>query len=139
MFGAIAAGNAVQFGPDIGRAGQAADKIFTMIDTPSQINALYNYNKKDLNKDEMKGEIQFHDVWFRYPTRKSEWILRNLNMKLKANETVALVGESGCGKSTCVQLLLRFYDVNKGKITLDGVDIRNYVVSDLRKAMGLVQ
>ncbi len=87
----------------------------------------------------MRGEIQFQDVWFRYPTRKGEWVLRNLNMRLRANETVALVGESGCGKSTVVQLLLRFYDVNKGRITLDGIDIRNYVVSDLRKAMGLVQ
>jgi ABC-type multidrug transport system fused ATPase/permease subunit len=60
-------------------------------------------------------------------------------MKININETVALVGESGCGKSTVVQLLLRFYDVDHGKITLDGVDIKEYNVADLRKVMGLVQ
>ena len=60
-------------------------------------------------------------------------------MKINIHETVALVGESGCGKSTVVQLLLRFYDVDHGKILLDGVDIREYNVADLRRVMGLVQ
>lgn len=59
-------------------------------------------------------------------------------MKINAKETVALVGESGCGKSTIVSLLLRFYDVNFGKILIDGVDIKDYSLSDLRRAMGLV-
>ena len=77
-------------------------------------------------------------MWFRYPTRRNEWVLRGLSMRISAQETVALVGESGCGKSTCVALLLRFYDVDEGRILLDGTDIREYDVSDLRKAMGLV-
>ena len=59
-------------------------------------------------------------------------------MKIRPQETVALVGESGCGKSTIVSLLLRFYDVNAGKILLDGVDIKEYNLADLRKNMGLV-
>jgi ABC-type multidrug transport system fused ATPase/permease subunit len=61
-----------------------------------------------------------------------------LNLKIRRNETVALVGESGCGKSTIVSLILRFYDANKGTILLDGVDIRDYKVADLRRAMGFV-
>lgn len=59
-------------------------------------------------------------------------------MKIRAYETVALVGESGCGKSTIVSLLLRFYDVNYGKILIDGINIKEYNLVDLRKAMGLV-
>jgi ABC-type multidrug transport system fused ATPase/permease subunit len=78
-------------------------------------------------------------VWFRYPTRKNDWVLKGLNMKIRPNETVALVGESGCGKSTIVSLVLRFYDVNEGRILVDGVDVREYDLADLRKAMGLVQ
>jgi ATP-binding cassette subfamily B (MDR/TAP) protein 1 len=64
--------------------------------------------------------------------------LKGLNLKIKPNETVALVGESGCGKSTIVSLILRFYTVNKGRILLDGIEISEYKISDLRKAMGLV-
>ncbi len=85
-----------------------------------------------------KGEIEFKNVWFRYPYRKTEWILKNLNLKIKANETVALVGESGCGKSTIVQLIFRFYDANQGVVLLDGNDIKDYDLNDLRKNMGLV-
>ena len=65
-------------------------------------------------------------MWFRYPTRKNDWILKGLNLKIRPNETVALVGESGCGKSTLVSLIMRFYDVDSGFISLDGVDIREY-------------
>jgi ABC-type multidrug transport system fused ATPase/permease subunit len=65
-------------------------------------------------------------------------VLRGLSLTLKPNESVALVGESGCGKSTIVSLLLRFYDVNFGRILLDGKDIREYPVKELRAYMGLV-
>ena len=65
--------------------------------------------------------------------------MRGLSLTLHPNESVALVGESGCGKSTFVSLLLRFYDVNYGRILLDGVDIRDYSVKILRSLMGLVQ
>jgi ABC-type multidrug transport system fused ATPase/permease subunit len=77
-------------------------------------------------------------VWFRYPTRKNEWVLKGLNLTIHANETVALVGESGCGKSTMVSLILRFYDVDHGRILLDGRDIREYDVATLRRGLGLV-
>lgn len=65
-------------------------------------------------------------MWFRYPTRKNDWVLKGLNLKIMPNETIALVGESGCGKSTLVSLLMRFYDADYGRITIDGIDIKDY-------------
>ena len=111
------------------------------MDLPSEINAREEHNqegKKIVDPKTFKGEIKFENVWFRYPTRKNDWVLKGLNMHIKPNETVALVGESGCGKSTTVQLILRFYDVNDGRILIDGVDVRDYDLVSLRKAMGLV-
>lgn len=87
----------------------------------------------------MKGEIEFKNVWFRYPTRKQDWVLKGLNLKINHKEVVALVGESGCGKSTIVQLIYRFYDVDFGDILLNGINIKEYPVHSLRKRMGLVQ
>jgi ABC-type multidrug transport system fused ATPase/permease subunit len=113
------------------------------MDIPSEINAVEQVDnlqlKKIKNSEEFRGDIEFQNVWFRYPTRKNDWVLKGLNLKISKNETVALVGESGCGKSTLVSLLLRFYDVNEGRILIDGVDIKEYNLADLRKTMGLVQ
>lgn len=94
--------------------------------------------RRIIDEGKFVGEIEFRNVWFRYPTRKNDWILKGLNLSIRANETVALVGESGCGKSTLVSLLLRFYDVDEGEILVDGVDIRDYNLKDLRMMMGLV-
>ena len=140
MFGAMAAGQAQQFGPDIGKAKTSAAKIFGITDIPSQINAMQQEgeNKKVADPKSFRGEIQFQDVWFRYPTRRNDWVLKGLNLHIKPNETVALVGESGCGKSTTVQLILRFYDVDAGRILVDGVDVRDWNLNSLRRCMGLV-
>ena len=86
----------------------------------------------------MKGTIEFKDVWFRYPTRKGEFVLKGLSLTIEPNESVALVGESGCGKSTFVNLMMRFYDPDFGQILLDGVDIKEYNLHDLRNAISLV-
>jgi len=77
-------------------------------------------------------------VWFRYPTRTEDFVLRGLNITVNPGESVALVGESGCGKSTFVNLMMRFYDVDHGEILLDGVNIKNINLHDLRKAVSLV-
>lgn len=66
------------------------------------------------NVEEVKGKIEFKNVWFRYPTRKEDFVLKGLNITVNPNEQVALVGESGCGKSTFVNLLMRFYDIDDG-------------------------
>jgi ABC-type multidrug transport system fused ATPase/permease subunit len=85
-----------------------------------------------------KGRIEFRHVSFRYPTRDVE-VLRNVSFTVEPNEMVALVGHSGSGKSTCVQLLERFYDVTAGVILLDGVDIRDVDPRWLHRQIGLVQ
>ena len=91
-----------------------------------------------LDLSTVKGKIEFKDVWFRYPTRKEQFVLRGLNITINPNENVALVGESGCGKSTFVNLMMRFYDVDHGEILLDGQDIRELNLHDLRRAISLV-
>lgn len=82
--------------------------------------------------------IEFKNVWFRYPTRKEDFVLKGLNLKINPNETVALVGESGCGKSTFVNLMMRFYDVDFGEILIDGRNIKEYNLHSLRRHISLV-
>lgn len=143
MFAASQAGTAAGFGPDMGKAEAAAKKIFKIIESPSVINAIKideDKTKKRINdpEREITGKIEFKDVWFRYPTRKQEFVLKGLNITINPNESVALVGESGCGKSTFVNLMMRFYDCDQGEILLDGVNIKDYNLHDLRKAISLV-
>lgn len=88
--------------------------------------------------NEVKGEIEFHDVRFAYPSRLEIDVFKGMSLKVPAGKTVALVGTSGGGKSTTVHLLERFYDVKSGSITLDGVDIRKLNLKWLREQIGLV-
>ena len=80
-------------------------------------------------------QITYHDVWFKY---RENWVIQNIKLEIPKGKTVALVGQSGSGKSTLVDLLPRFYDVQKGKITIDGTDIRQAKVHDIRQLMGIV-
>jgi ATP-binding cassette, subfamily B, bacterial MsbA len=82
-----------------------------------------------------KGSIEYSQVHFKY---RNDFVLQNINLKLEKGKTIALVGHSGSGKSTLVDLLPRFYDVTHGKILIDGTDIRNFKVDDLRGLMGIV-
>lgn len=142
MFGASHAGTAQSFGPDIGKARGAADKIFKIIEYPSKIDAIAIDEEKDKiripDTEKLQGRIEFKDVWFRYPTRKQDFVLKGLSLVINPEENVALVGESGCGKSTFVNLLMRFYDIDHGEILLDGVNIKDYNLHDLRNAISLV-
>jgi ABC-type multidrug transport system fused ATPase/permease subunit len=97
-----------------------------------------NTSKIKLKLEEVRGLIEFRNVWFRYPTRKEDFVFRGLNIKIMPSESVALVGESGCGKSTFVNLLMRFYDVDNGEILLDGINIKDINLHDLRTAISLV-
>lgn len=123
------------------KAEIAAKKIFKIIETKSQINAVAmdeDKSQKIVAEKDVQGCIEFKDVWFRYPTRKEEFVLKGLSIKVNPNESVALVGESGCGKSTFVNLLMRFYDVDSGEILLDGINIKEYNLHCLRKYISLV-
>lgn len=126
----------------MGKAKAAAEKIFKIIEHPSAINAVAIDDQKGMktisDPEQIKGKIEFRDVWFRYPTRKEDFVLRGLNITINPKEQVALVGESGCGKSTFVNLLMRFYEVDFGQIYLDDVNIKDYNLHDLRKAISLV-
>nr|XP_043617816.1 putative multidrug resistance protein [Erigeron canadensis] len=86
----------------------------------------------------VKGELEFKDVDFAYPSRPESLVLKNVNLKIETGQTVGLVGQSGSGKSTIVNLLERFYDPIKGEILLDGVNIKSLQVKWLRSQMGLV-
>lgn len=85
-----------------------------------------------------RGEVQFHDVWFRY-SDDGPWVLKGVSFTAAPGRTLALVGHTGAGKTTIISLLLRFYDVTKGRITVDGVDVREIPLDDLRKLIGFVQ
>lgn len=92
---------------------------------------------KPVKVKEVKGEIKFERVSFSYPD-SNEAVLKNFNLLIKPGASIAFIGRSGAGKTTLVRLLLRFYDVNQGKITLDGVDIKDFSKSQLRSFIGIV-
>lgn len=139
FFGASQAGTAMSMGPDIGKARVAATNVFKIIEQPSKVNAVaQDSDSAYISADNIQGIIEFKDVWFRYPSRKEDFVLRGLNIKINPNESIALVGESGCGKSTMVNLLMRFYDVDFGDIFIDGRNIKEYNLHSLRKKISLV-
>lgn len=124
IFGAFGAGQASSYGPDVAKGKAAGTKIFKITETPSEINAFDVPPAESLPiPAEFKGKIEFRNVWFRYPTRPKQWVLRGLNLTINPMDNIALVAESGQGKSTIVLLLLRFYEPQFGEILIDGVNI----------------
>ncbi|NXQ65649.1 ABCBB protein, partial [Quiscalus mexicanus] len=114
----------------------AATNIFETIDKKPTIDCM---SEDGYKLDKVRGEIEFHNVTFNYPSRPDIKILDNLNMVVKAGETTAFVGSSGAGKSTTIQLIQRFYDPTDGMITLDGHDIRSLNIQWLRSQIGVVE
>ncbi|XP_014454952.2 bile salt export pump [Alligator mississippiensis] len=114
----------------------AATGIFETIDEKPTIDSM---SENGYKLDKVKGEIEFHNVTFYYPSRPEVKILDNLNMVIKSGETTAFVGPSGAGKSTAVQLIQRFYDPSEGMVTLDGHDIRSLNIRWLRSQIGIVE
>ena len=126
-------------GGDVAEGNRCGVEILTYMNTKSQIDAVeLKENSKPIDMETFKGEIEFRDVWFRYPTRKNQWVFKGLNLTIPAGNSIGIVGESGCGKSTFISLVLRFYDPQFGQILLDGVDIKELNVKTLRKTMGFV-
>ncbi|KAI3790865.1 hypothetical protein L2E82_04252 [Cichorium intybus] len=132
---AVGVSQSGSFVPDSGKAKNAAASVFGLLDQKSKID--YS-DKSGTRLKKVKGHIKFVHVNFKYPSRPDIQIFKDLNLTIRSGQTVALVGESGSGKSTVVSLLQRFYDVDSGQITLDGVDIRKLKVRWLRQQMGLV-
>ncbi|XP_044491203.1 ABC transporter B family member 11-like [Mangifera indica] len=121
--------------PDSSKAKGAVASIFAIIDRQSKIDSS---DDSGTTLENFKGEIELRHVSFKYPLRPDVQILRDLSLAIHAGKTVALVGESGCGKSTVISLLQRFYDPDAGRITLDGVEIQKLKLKWLRQQMGLV-
>ena len=109
-------------------------KFLELYDFPVKIKSLKNYIPK-----EIKGKINFKNVTFSYPLRPESNILNNLTFNIESGKTLAICGFSGSGKTTISNLLERFYDVNKGNIYIDDVDIRDYNIEYLRKNIGIVE
>lgn len=119
------------------RAGVSANRIDEIIKTEPVIKDNENITNNDLNVQEMKGEVTFHDVAFRYPGADEDAI-QNISFTASPGKTTAIIGSTGCGKSTLLHLIPRFYDVTKGKITIDGIDIRTIPQKKLRDMLGFV-
>ena len=135
IFGAQSAGTIFSFAPDMGKSKQAAQELKTLFD---RVPSIDTWSKDGEAVDEIEGTIEFRDVHFRYPTRPEQPVLRGLNLTVRPGQYVALVGASGCGKSTTIQLLERFYDPLSGGVFVDGQDISRYNVNDYRKFLALV-
>nr|XP_049698231.1 ATP-dependent translocase ABCB1 isoform X1 [Helicoverpa armigera]XP_049698232.1 ATP-dependent translocase ABCB1 isoform X2 [Helicoverpa armigera] len=118
-----------------GSARGAGAQIFNMIDNIPTINPLLNRGTTPPN---IQGNIELKNVIFHYPSRPDVPVLKGINISVKRGQSVALVGHSGCGKSTIIQLISRFYDVIDGSVAIDGHDVRDLSVRWLRDQIGLV-
>jgi ABC-type multidrug transport system fused ATPase/permease subunit len=123
--GAIGAGVAVSQMPSISKAKKSAREVFGIIEEKSLIDVKSTCHMT--SSTIKKGTIVFENVSFKYPSR-NKFILKNFSLRIKGNESVALVGHSGSGKSTIAALLLRFYNKSLGKILVDGEEIQSYSV-----------
>lgn len=112
-----------------------AERIFEMLDEQPEPNV--SLGEPRSLPAQVKGEIRFEHVWFAY--HDEDWVLRDVSFTIKPGQTVAFVGATGAGKSTVIQLLNRFYDIQKGSIKLDGIDIRSISLDELRKWISIVQ
>jgi len=109
----------------------SSERVFKVLDTHEFIE-----NKGTIDARHIKGDIEFKNVWFAY--NNEDWILKNISFEVKQGQTIALVGATGAGKSSVINLLNRLYEYNKGSITIDGIDLHDYELSSLRKNIGVV-
>ena len=119
---------------EVQQAAGAVERIFELLATQPQIKAPSSPQTLPV----ARGEVQFDNVTFEYPMRPGVSALRNFSLSIKPGETVALVGPSGAGKTTVFQLLQRFFDVQGGRVLIDGVDLRNADPKDIRERLALV-
>jgi ATP-binding cassette, subfamily B, multidrug efflux pump len=116
----------------------ASERIFKLLDEPLTIQP----GTKIIPLEASRGEIEFRNVWFAYRggenPKEEDWVLRDVSFRVASGQNVAIVGHTGAGKTTVIQLLLRFYDIQRGEILLDGVNIRDLDLQALRRMFGIV-
>ncbi len=116
----------------------ASERIFKLLDEP----VLVESDPNAVPLDHPRGEIEFRNVWFSYRNvaepADEDWVLRDVSFRVEPGQTIAIVGHTGAGKTTLISLLLRFYDIQRGQILLDGKDIRLIELQDLRRQFGIV-
>ncbi|XP_021738589.1 ABC transporter B family member 11-like [Chenopodium quinoa] len=134
-FSAIGISQSSSFATDSSKAKDAAASVFAILDRKSKIDSS---DESGMTLDNVKGELALQHVNFLYPSRPDIQIFQDLSLTIHSGQTVALVGESGCGKSTVISLLQRFYDPISGCITLDGIELKKFQLKWLRQQMGLV-
>ena len=135
IFGAQSAGTVFSFAPDMGKAKSAARDLKILFDRKPAIDT---WSTEGESVADVEGHIEFRDVHFRYPTRPEQPVLRGLNLTVKPGQYVALVGASGCGKSTTIALLERFYDPLAGGVFVDGKEISTLNLNEYRQFLALV-
>ncbi|KAK9449525.1 P-loop containing nucleoside triphosphate hydrolase protein [Limtongia smithiae] len=135
VFGSQSAGIMFSYAPDMGKAFQAAQNIKALFELQPQIDTWSDEGDVPQN---VQGEVVFKNVHFRYPTRPQVPVLRGLNLRIKPGQFAALVGSSGCGKSTTIGLMEQFYSPLAGQILLDGHDISLFNINEYRKQIALV-
>ena len=116
------------------RAAVSAGRIEEVLSTEPSIK---NPEKPEKFREDMKGMVEFKNVFFKYPGAE-EYVLENINFKVMPGQTVGIIGRTGSGKSTLVNLIMRFYDVTEGQVLVNGVDVRSVRVEDLRERIGYV-
>jgi ATP-binding cassette subfamily B protein len=110
----------------------AAERVFKLLDTPVEVNS----PARPATVSALPAAIEFDRVWFAY--NDEDWVLQDVSFRIQPGETIAVVGHTGAGKTTLTNLLLRFYDVNRGSVLVGGLDVRDYDLTRLRKQFGIV-
>ncbi|XP_029444907.1 multidrug resistance protein 1A-like [Rhinatrema bivittatum] len=135
IFAAMSVGQSTSFAPDFGKAKVSAQQIFKLLNRKPQIDS---YNEEGEKLSNFAGNIEFRNIKFVYPTRPEVQVLQGLNISVAKGQTLALVGSSGCGKSTSIQLLERFYDPAEGEVMADGVNTKSLHLQWFRSQLGIV-
>ncbi|KAI1072254.1 hypothetical protein LB507_003198 [Fusarium sp. FIESC RH6] len=135
IFGAQSAGTIFSFAPDMGKAHHSAGELKKLFDRQPVVDT---WSDKGERLPHVDGTLEFRDVHFRYPTRPEQPVLRGLNLTVRPGQYIALVGASGCGKSTTIALLERFYDPLSGGIYVDNREISQLNINDYRSHIALV-
>ncbi|WCJ29141.1 ABC transporter B family member 2 [Euphorbia peplus] len=131
---ALAMGETLAMAPDLLKGNHMLASVFELLDRKTNIIGDAGEELKNV-----EGNIELRSVEFTYPSRPDVIIFKDFDLRVRAGKSVALVGQSGCGKSSVLSLILRFYDPCAGKVMIDGIDIKKLKLKDIRKHIGLVQ